>query len=353
MNRLLKRILTIALVILFASLLAWALQEGRERSSQKIESARSGNAISRISTQDGQVLISLDASTEARMGLKVATLRATTRQQNLRGNAIVLSAQELTELRKSYLAGETELDKAKFALKASQQEYERVDTLHQQDENVSTKAVQAAEATWRTDQANLKAAQNALLLSGIAARQEWGEVVARWLVDGSPNFDHVLEQKDVLLQVSMPQPAEANAPGTAVIQTSDGKAVAARLLSAFPKVDPRLQTPSFLYIATSRPGFVPGMTLAVLLPSGPLVKGISVPSRATVWWQGKVWAYVQTAPGKFLQREVPTQMPVEDGWFATEAFSPGDMIVVTGAQQLLSEEFRSQTHVVGEEDEKE
>lgn len=259
MNRHLKRGLTVAAGILCASLLAWAFQEGRERSPEKTEE-KSGNPISRVSTQDGQVLITLDASTETRMGLKVATLQSTTRQQDLRGSAIVLSAQELTELRKSYLAAGTELEKAKVALNASKQEYERLDSLHQQDENISTKAVQVAEATWRTDEANRKAAQNALLLSEIAVRQSWGDVIARWLVDGSPNFNRVLEQKDVLLQVSLLQTSATNAPGTSNIQTSDGKSQAAKLLSASPKVDPRLQTLSFLYLTTSRPGFVPGMT---------------------------------------------------------------------------------------------
>ncbi len=352
MNRHLKKGLTIAVGILCASLLAWAFQEGRESSPEKTEE-KSGNPVSRISTQDGQVLIKLDASTETRMGLKVATLQATTRQQDLRGSALVLSAQDLTELRKSYLATGTEQEKAKVALNASKQEYERLDSLHREDQNASTKAVQAAEATWRTDEVNLKAAQTALSLNEIAIRQGWGDAIARWIVDGSPNLNRVLEQKDVLLQVSLPQVSRGNAPGAANIQTSNGRAQAAKLLSAFPKVDPRLQTPSFLYVATSRPDLVPGMTLAVLLPSGPFVKGISVPTKATVWWQGKAWAYLQTTQGNFLRREVPTEMPVEGGWFVTGGFSPGDKIVLTGAQQLFSEEFRSQTSVIGEEGEKE
>jgi hypothetical protein len=352
MNRALRRGVTVAVGIVCASLLAWALQEARERSTEKQEAERAENPVSRVSTQDGQTLISLDASSETRIGLKVATLQAVTRQRDLRATALVLSPQELTELQKSYLAAQTELEKAKAATNVSKQEYERLDSLHRQDQNASTKAVQAAEAGWRTDAANLKAAQNALLLSEFAARQGWGDVIARWLIDGSPSFARVLEQKDVLLQISLPQASGANAPATAFIQTSDGKTQGTKRLSAFPRVDPRLQSPSFLYISASRPGFVPGMTLSVLLPSGPQVRGITVPSRATVWWQGKAWAYVQSAPNRLLRREVPTEMPVEGGWFVTKGFSPGDKIVVTGAQQLLSEESRSQTHVIGEEDEK-
>lgn len=352
MNRFTKRALTAGFGILCVSLLALALQEGRERSSQepKVEGRR--NPVSRVSIEDGHVFIQLDASTESRMGLKVLPLRATTRQQELRGTAMVLSPQDLTEPRRSYLVAATELDKAKANLSASRQEYQRLETLHQQDQNASTKAVQAAEAVWRTDEANFRSAQNALSLNEIAARQSWGNVVGQWLLDGSPELNRVLELKDVLLQVSVPEAPNAGAPGRAMIQASDGRIQTARFLSVLPKVDPRLQVPSFLYIATSRPGLAPGMTLTVLLPSGPSVKGTKIPGEAIVWWQGKAWAYVQSAPDKFVRREVRTEAPVEGGWFVTEGFSPGDKIVITGAQQLLSEEFQSQTHVIGEEDEK-
>lgn len=353
MNRFTKRVLTAGFGILSLSLLAWGLQEGRERSSQQAKVKGRKNPVSRVSAEGGHVFIQLDASTEARMGLKVSPLRATTHQQELPGAAMVLSAQDLTELRRSYLVAATDLEKARANLSASQQEYQRLETLHQQDQNVSAKAVQAAEAVWRTDEANFHSAQNVLSLNEIMLRQNWGSAVGQWLLDGSPELNRLLELKDVLLQVSVPEALNGNAPSTATIHASDGKMQTARFLSVLPKVDPRLQVPSFLYVTTSRPGLAPGMTLTVLLPSGPSVKGTNIPGEAIVWWQGKAWAYVQSSPDKFTRREVRTEAPVEGGWFVTEGFSPGDKIVTTAAQQLLSEEFRSQTHLIGEEDEKE
>jgi hypothetical protein len=81
--------------------------------------------------------------------------------------------------------------------------------------------------------------------------------------------------------------------------------------------------------------------------------GAVIPGSATVWWQGKVWAYVQSAPDRFSRREVSTQIPAGDGWFVTGGFSQGDKVVVSGAQQLLSEELRPQAKVLGEEGERE
>ncbi len=351
MNGFTKSVLSAGFAILCLSVLAWAIQEGREHSSQEAKGAGQKDGLARVSTEGGQVFLQLDASTKARMGLRVVPLRALTSKQQFRATAIVLSAQDLTELRRSYLTAATELEKAKANLSASHQEYQRLDALHQQDENVSAKAVQAAEAIWRTDEANLHAAQNALSLNEITLRQSWGNVVGQWLVYGSPELNRLLDLKDVLLQVSAPGVSNGKSPNTAMIQASDGKIQNARFLSVLPKVDPRLQVPSFLYMTTSHTGLAPGMTLTVLMPSGPSVRGTNIPGEAVVWWQGKAWAYVQSSPDKFTRREVRTATPVEGGWFVTEGFSPGDEIVITGAQQLLSEEFRSQTHVIGEEDE--
>ena len=59
---------------------------------------------------------------------------------------------------------------------------------------------------------------------------------------------------------------------------------------------------------------------------------------------GKAWVYVQTAPDLFARREVALEEQTAEGWF-TRSLLPGDRVVTTGAQTLLSEEFKSQIHV--------
>ena len=74
----------------------------------------------------------------------------------------------------------------------------------------------------------------------------------------------------------------------------------------------------------------------------------SVPADAVVWWQGRAWVYVQIDPQRFARREIPADAPVPGGWFLSKGIDAGDRVVNRGAQQLLSEEFRSQIEV-GEE----
>jgi hypothetical protein len=51
--------------------------------------------------------------------------------------------------------------------------------------------------------------------------------------------------------------------------------------------------------------------------------------------------YVQAAADRFVRRPVPTDLPAAGGYLAEQGFSPGDRVVTTGAQSLLSQEFKS------------
>ena len=86
---------------------------------------------------------------------------------------------DLIDLRKSIATAKADVDKAQANLEASRKEYERLKALHADNRNISDKALQAAAAAWHADEANLRAAQEALRSSKVTARQRWGNVLAR------------------------------------------------------------------------------------------------------------------------------------------------------------------------------
>ncbi len=352
MSRVLKWILATVITAAVIAILVVAFLRGRQEAATEAAQEHPPAAASRVSAEDGQTFITLDTRTQSSSGVETRTLAVTTEHQQLRANAVVLSAQNLTQLRTTYLSDVSQVDKAKAALDVSQQEYQRLKQLYEDNQNAAAKAVQAAEGTRRSDEVSVRAATEALQLNDTLARQTWGDVVAKWLIDGSPTLDRILTQKDLLLQVSLLPSSVGAPPKTVSIQSPSGKIQRADFVSAYPAVDPRIQSPTFLYLAQSAPDLVPGMTLTVLLPTGPSLRGVIVPNNAIVWWQGKAWAYNQTAPERFARREVSTEIPVLNGWFVSAGFAPGDKAVVRGAQQLLSEEFRSQIQSLYEGEQK-
>jgi biotin carboxyl carrier protein len=126
--------------------------------------------------------------------------------------------------------------------------------------------------------------------------------------------------------------------------------VPARLIGAAAEADPLTRRPAYLYRADRAwPGGTPGTPLAALVPSeSPVVSGAVVPDRAVVQWDGLTWAYRRVAGGRFERVRVPVDRPLADGWLVVGGLRPGDTVVVTGAQELLSEEFRARV-TVGDE----
>lgn len=343
------KFLVLMLVIATAIVgLTWAFLGSRSKAGEKEKGEKPIAAPSRVTMQNGMVVVTIKPNEQQRNGFRTAAPQLISRRQEFQATAVVLPVQDLISLRNGYVTANAQLDKAKAALNVSQREYERLNNLYQDERNASAKAVQAAQGAMQSDQAAVSAAQDSVFLEQNNVRQQWGDVLARWLLAGSPEFDRVVRQQDLLVQITLPPGAQVRAPGTASLQTAQGKLLKARLISQLPRLDPRIQSPSFLYMTTNHPGLIPGLNLAVMLPSGPMSQGVVVPGNAIVWWNGRAWAYVQISDDQFSRREVPTQMPVAGGWFvpltsqADLSFKPGEKVVINGGQQLLSQEFSSQ-----------
>ena len=342
------------IAVIAAGILAlalWGFVEGRKELDMERERERPVNAPSRLSIEDGQPEIILDQVTRIKAGITTMQLASTARHQELVAYAAVLPFQELSDLRNAFVIARVQEDKARAASAASRQEYGRMQTLHGDDRNISDKALQAAEAVWRTDDAGAQAAREALAAVERNARQQWGNPLAQAVADGSSLFVRLAERREILLQVTLPVGAAiGKPPQTARVQDTNGTLRSAALVSPAPRTDARLQGASFFYVAGAE-GLLSGMTVTILLPVGPEAQGVVVPASAVVWWQGKAWIYVMQPNDHFVRRELATDHPLEDGWFAAQGFAANEAVVVTGAQLLLSEEFRAQIQV-GEKGEK-
>ncbi|HYL20711.1 MAG TPA: hypothetical protein VEU74_03040 [Gemmatimonadales bacterium] len=132
-----------------------------------------------------------------------------------------------------------------------------------------------------------------------------------------------------------------------------GPSARARLLGPAPEVDPLSRTPVFLYRVergwpSARPGTLIEAQFADPRVSG---QGLLVPTNALVQWEGLAWVYVARGQRRYVRELVSTEEPVDGGYLVHAGVAPGDAIVVRGAQQLLSEEFRARSTVGEEADE--
>jgi membrane fusion protein, multidrug efflux system len=313
--------------------------------------AQATKGPAQISVENGQTVLTLDTPTQNRLGLEVATLTASFTRAQSTLPAVVLSVQDLATFRNGFVAAQAQLQKSKVEADVARKEYTRLKTLFEQDHNISEKLLQSAEATLQANEADVQAGEQQLHLQESVVRQEWGSVAANWAVENSPELQRVFDQREMLVQMTMPSDATFGAPKTISLEIAGATRTEASLVSTFPRVDPRIQGRSFLYVAPAHLGLTPGLNLLARLSVGSSMKGLTVPTSAVVWSEGKAWIYQQTASDRFTRRAVATDIPVEKGFFVTQGFTPGDRIVTQGAQALLSEEMLLHGQGGGETDE--
>jgi len=87
----------------------------------------------------------------------------------------------------------------------------------------------------------------------------------------------------------------------------------------------------------------PGVAVTAHVPThGAPMNGVLIPRSAVLRHGGRTWAYVKTGEVRLERRDVVLYRPTSDGWFVTSGVSPGENVVVDGAQLLLSEELKAQ-----------
>src|SRR5487761_78916 len=340
----LKWLFGAALVLVAAAVLIRTIAQ--DRNAPDVDADDEQEAIhvpSRVSVVNGQTLVALDASTQKRLDVTVSRLRAVSTRRTETAAATVLATQGLVPLRNAYVSAQAQVETAQAQIEVSRSEYDRLKALYIQNQNASKKSLQAAQGLLRTNRAALDVAQKQIELAQWSVQQAWGGTVAGWVARDSPSLEAVFGQRAVLVQITLPPGSDLQKDSPRVtLSAPSGRSVDASYVSPFPQVDPRIQGVSLLYMARSYPALEPGMNLVARLPAGKRLRGVLIPSAAVVWWQGQAWVYAQTVPGRYARRLVSTDEPLQNGYFAARGFAPGAEVVTRGAQELLSEEFRSQ-----------
>ncbi len=325
------------ITLLMLTLLVACQKSFDKDDAQRQADAKKGPA--QISVENGQTVLILETPAQNRLGLEVATLNATVSRAQLTSPAVVLSVQDLATFRNTYIATQAQLQKSRAEAEVARKESTRLKTLFEENQNISEKSLQSAEGALQGNEADVRAGEQQLNLQELVARQQWGSVAGKWAIDGSPELQRILDQREVLVQITMPAGAPFEPPKSVSFEIPGGASTKASFVSIFPRVDPRIQGRSFLYRALAQPGLTPGVNLLAHLSVGNQMQGVIVPTSAVVWSEGRAWVYQQTASDRFARRAVATDTPVEAGVFVVQGFSPGDRVVTQGAQALLSEEL--------------
>jgi hypothetical protein len=323
---------TILLPVVIVAAVAALIFGYAKMSREKAADAEADQPISAASSvqqaTNGATVITLDLKTQQLIGLQTASLPEMSLPPEMKAYGRVLDSAALVALHNAVAA-------ARAALRASRPEYDRLKKLSGQD-NASLRALEIAEAQMERDRSALATAEAQLMAAS-----------GKSVLDESPGFFQSLaSQNDVLARLDLPAgelPAKSPVAARLTLP-GNGPPVAADFLGRAATTDLREQGAGFLFLVTNAPpALSPGLALTGFLQlPGELLRGAVVPDAAVIRSDGRAWIYVQTAAATFARREISPDRFVAGGWFVTNNVAPGDKVVVTGAQTLLSEERKSQ-----------
>ena len=297
-------------------------EHGEEKKAEHKEESRVQHGT------NGETFLKLDKEAHEHAGLKTAALAAVTLAPEAKGYGRVLDPAPLATVM-------VEIATARATLDASLKDHQRLKTLHEQNQNVSTRALETAEAAVKRDQIAFDAAQLRLVAG-------YGKAIVAQ--PDLPALIRALSAQEVALaRIDLPLGEILSAPplgGRLAAASANAVPFDAELLGPAPNTDPLAQGQGFLFLL-KHASLPPGAALTgwLKLP-GEAQAGVIVPREALLRHEGGVFVYAQTGDLTFERKEIELDRPLAAGWFVREGFKAGDKLVIVGAQQLLSEELR-------------
>ena len=352
----------ILIIVLFWVLVFYGKDEYETYQNEQEEEIES---LSRVSTSEGINIVSLSPATQQNSGIQTIKINSASFQGEIKSFGNVVSIESLTEAKSRYLNLKSELGIAKSASTQNLQQYQRLKMLNADDKNVSDQALQAAIANVGADEAKISANQLQLKNLQNNTKLQWGEALASLAFADKlpPHLAGLLTNKNVLIQISLPLSMVTPRQGASISVTPLNASVApiqAIYVSPATQSDSNGFGKTFYYSAPAdllRIGMrVNVLTASVAIDGGhKKLSGVVIPSNAVVWYAGKAWAYFKQDDDKnqdnniaenqdknivkFIRKPISTDIEVDEGWF-NQGIDDNSEVVISGAQLLLSEEFK-------------
>ena len=333
-----KLILVLTVVIL---LLVWALAwMGRDEFQHAHEDDDKQATTERQHVDGNAVLIDEEAQKQA--GITVEALKPSSFSASQKFMGVVLNVHTLIEARQRFVGVSAQLTASQALVQQRRTELARTQGLYDEGRNASKRDLEAARAALASEEQHeiaLQAEQRSVV-DGV--RLQWGEALSNRLGDKDGLVARAINHQLELVQFAVPFGSAPQQQTWHVDVSSSPHAhgVPASLIGRATQAATGLQGENWL-LTIPPSGAATGSKVRVISPQGKPQKGVLVPVSAVIRFAGKSWVYLQTESDRFERMPLPVDRAMGDGFF-TDTLEAGASVVTSGAQLLLSEEFRFQ-----------
>ena len=343
--------LLIVQVLLILILLWLLIYFGRDEfNDTKIANNTSKISQSLLESNNGINFITLSSEIQKNSGIKTLAVQSSIYKKNLTNYATVLNIDILIEQRNRFNEIKNQINILTNELDRDKKNYERFKLLNDDNKNVSDKALQEVRVTFENTKIKLHATQE--LVSGIKQniRAQWGETILSMIDKGINKelFEFLLEDKARIVKVTLAENTSNEPPkniSLALIDNLEEKFLANYLAEA-PSLDKSLKGKTYFYIVFNNKLRIDSKVIANLVQenlTSDSERYLAIPKEAVIWNAGQAWVYLRTGENKFVRKVIETDNESPNGWIIKEEhIKEKDLIVIKGAQLLLSEEFKYQ-----------
>jgi hypothetical protein len=161
-------------------------------------------------------------------------------------------------------------------------------------------------------------------------------------------FEFLLQNKARIVKVTLSENTDNLPPQNISLALIDNlsEKFLAKYLAESPTLDKSIKGKTYFYIVYSNKLRIDSKVIASLVQdnlSPESEKYLAIPKEAVVWNSGQAWVYIKTGENKFLRKAIETDNESSNGWIVKESnIKENDLIIINGAQLLLSEEFKYQ-----------
>ena len=335
-------------LIISMGIITWSSfnNEGGESDKAELGIDDDDDIPSRMVSVKGQNAIQLDMALQEQSGIKTQQLKAMEIREEIDAFGRVFNINGLVQLRSNLNKINGQKNVVLSELAVANKKLKRLQVLHKEAANISTRQLQEAEAESITQQAKLRTLNSQLTDALAEAEQAWGSVLTGWVTDNQTDtFEQLLSGKNVIVFVSLravdtlPDQTEYVYIGRNGNRTLAQKAI---YISPAIESDLVLQGETYYFMADAlRDKYRAGMHVHVWVPqTSESISGVFVPESAVVWSSGKPWVYTKNGDELFIKHVISNPVELDEGIFVAKGLEVGDKVVTSGAQMLLAEEYR-------------
>ena len=343
--------LLIVQVLLILMLLWLLIYFGRD----EFNNSKNNNQASSISqpllkSVNGVNFITLSAEIQSNSGIKTSPIQSSVYKKNLTNYATVLNIDFLIEQKNRFNEIKNQISLLTNELDRDKKNYDRFKLLNDDNKNVSDKALQEVKVNYENTRIKLNATQELVIGIKQNIRAQWGETILSMIDQGLKKelFEFLLQGKARIVKVTLSENTDNEPPKNISLALIDNlsEKFLANYLAESPTLDKSLKGKTYFYIVYSNKLRIDSKVIANLVQdnlSSESEKYLAIPKEAVVWNAGQAWIYIKTGDNKFLRKVIQTDNESPNGWIIKEEhIKENDLIVINGAQLLLSEEFKYQ-----------